>query len=58
MIIINAILQRVIMFTGGVVIALLGLVSPVESMKFILCWIDRLEESRQRKLAQGGNQPF
>jgi hypothetical protein len=56
--IINAILQRVIMFTGGVVIALLGLVSPVESMKFILGWIDRLEESRQRKLAQGGNQPF
>jgi hypothetical protein len=52
--IINAILQRVIMFTGGIVIALLGLVSPVESMKFILGWIDRLEESRQRKLAQAG----
>lgn len=52
--IINAILQRAIMFTGGIIIALLGLVSPVESIKFILSWIDRLEENRQRKLARGG----
>ena len=47
---IDGILQRVIMCLGGIYIALISLINPVWGMTFVLHSIDRLEQSRQRKL--------
>ena len=43
----DAIIQRVIMFFGGIYLALLSLVSPFHGMRFVLNTIERLENRRK-----------
>ena len=50
--IVDGILQRVIMFLGGIYIALVSLINPVWGMTFVLDSIDRLEQRRQHHLQQ------
>ena len=50
--IVDGILQRVIMFLGGIYIALVSFINPVWGMTFVLHSIDRLEQRRQEKLSQ------
>ena len=50
--IVDGILQRVIMFLGGIYIALVSLINPVWAMTFVLDSIARLEQRRQHHLRQ------
>jgi hypothetical protein len=42
-------LQRIVMFFGGLYIALLGLYDPVKSISFILGQVDDFERRRRSK---------